>query len=89
MGVAVVFPGQGSQSVGMADAWLTEPVAAAAIAEVGAAIGRELAAAGAKVVLAARSTEVPSESVQSLANEKGHCKFLSGGAPCTDNSLPP
>ena len=42
MGVAVVFPGQGSQSVGMADAWLTEPVAAAAIAEVGAAIGRDV-----------------------------------------------
>lgn len=43
MGAAVVFPGQGSQTPGMADAWLEEPVAAAAIAEVSAAIGRDVA----------------------------------------------
>lgn len=44
MGAAVVFPGQGSQTVGMADPWLTDPVAARVIEEVGAAIGRDVAA---------------------------------------------
>jgi [acyl-carrier-protein] S-malonyltransferase len=41
-GLAVLFPGQGSQFVGMADAWTEDPTAAAVLREAGDAIGRDL-----------------------------------------------
>ena len=44
MSFAVVFPGQGSQFVGMADAWIAHPAAAAVIDEASAAMGRDLVA---------------------------------------------
>lgn len=42
MGVAVVFPGQGSQFVGMADPWSEHPVAAATLEEASSVFGRDL-----------------------------------------------
>lgn len=42
-GAVVVFPGQGSQAVGMADPWLTDPIGAATIAEASEAFGADLA----------------------------------------------
>lgn len=44
MSFAVVFPGQGSQSVGMGDAWATHPVSEAVLEEASAAMGRDLVA---------------------------------------------
>ena len=46
MGVGLVFPGQGSQFVGMVDAWLEHPAAKAVIDEANAAFGADLAALG-------------------------------------------
>jgi [acyl-carrier-protein] S-malonyltransferase len=43
-GVAVVFPGQGSQSAGMADPWATDPVGRAALEEASAAMGQDVVA---------------------------------------------
>lgn len=42
MTVAVVFPGQGSQFAGMADAWAEHPIGRAVLDEAGDAIGRDL-----------------------------------------------
>ncbi|MGO3740863.1 ACP S-malonyltransferase [Kerstersia sp.] len=44
MKLAFVFPGQGSQSVGMLDAWAGQPDVAAVMAEANAALGEDLAA---------------------------------------------
>jgi [acyl-carrier-protein] S-malonyltransferase len=41
---AVVFPGQGSQFAGMADAWVGHPASAAVLQEASAAMGRDLVA---------------------------------------------
>jgi [acyl-carrier-protein] S-malonyltransferase len=41
---AFVFPGQGSQSVGMLDAWGAHPAVAATLAEASAALGEDIAA---------------------------------------------
>ncbi len=41
---AFVFPGQGSQSVGMLDAWGAHPAVAATLAEASAALGEDVAA---------------------------------------------
>ncbi|HEV7886631.1 MAG TPA: ACP S-malonyltransferase [Acidimicrobiales bacterium] len=46
MGIGLVFPGQGSQFVGMVDAWLAHPAAAAVIEEANAVFGEDLAAMG-------------------------------------------
>lgn len=46
MGIGLMFPGQGSQFVGMVDAWLEHPAAAAVIEEANAAFGEDLAALG-------------------------------------------
>jgi [acyl-carrier-protein] S-malonyltransferase len=42
MAVAVVFPGQGSQFVGMADPWLEHPAGRAALEEASRALGRSV-----------------------------------------------
>jgi len=42
MGYAVVFPGQGSQFVGMADAWATHPAGLSVLEEASAALGRSI-----------------------------------------------
>jgi [acyl-carrier-protein] S-malonyltransferase len=42
--IAVVFPGQGSQAVGMADPWTTHPAGAAVLEEATEAIGRDVVA---------------------------------------------
>jgi [acyl-carrier-protein] S-malonyltransferase len=42
MGTAVVFPGQGSQFLGMADTWVTHPAGAAVLDEASAALGRSI-----------------------------------------------
>jgi [acyl-carrier-protein] S-malonyltransferase len=44
-GVAVVFPGQGSQAVGMADPWLTHPVSKEVLAEASDVMEHDVAAA--------------------------------------------
>lgn len=44
MSIAVVFPGQGSQYLGMADPWTTHPVGKAVLEEAGEAMGRDVAA---------------------------------------------
>lgn len=44
MSFAVVFPGQGSQFPGMADAWITHPASKAVLDEASAAIHRDLVA---------------------------------------------
>ena len=44
MGVAVLFPGQGSQSEGMADPWADHPAGAAVLEDASAAMGRDLVA---------------------------------------------
>ena len=44
MGLAVLFPGQGSQRVGMADPWLEHPAGRAVIEEVSDALGLDVAA---------------------------------------------
>ncbi len=43
MGTAVVFPGQGSQFLGMADSWSAHPASAAVLEAASAALGRDLA----------------------------------------------
>jgi [acyl-carrier-protein] S-malonyltransferase len=43
MKVAVVFPGQGSQSVGMLDPWLEHPASSAVVAEASEVLGADLA----------------------------------------------
>ncbi len=42
--IAMVFPGQGSQAVGMLDAWADDGVVQATLAEASAALGQDLAA---------------------------------------------
>ncbi|HEU4355152.1 MAG TPA: ACP S-malonyltransferase [Actinomycetota bacterium] len=42
MGIAVVFPGQGSQFDGMADPWLEHPIGRSTLEEASAAIGRDV-----------------------------------------------
>jgi [acyl-carrier-protein] S-malonyltransferase len=42
LNAAVVFPGQGSQFVGMADVWITDEVAAQVLAEATQALGRDV-----------------------------------------------
>ena len=44
MSVAVVFPGQGSQYLGMTDPWMTHPAGKAVLEEAGEAMGRDVAA---------------------------------------------
>jgi len=44
MGIAVLFPGQGSQGVGMADPWVGHPEARAVLDEASDALGRDLVA---------------------------------------------
>ena len=44
MGDAVLFPGQGSQAEGMADAWIRHPAGAATLAEASDSIGRDVVA---------------------------------------------
>jgi [acyl-carrier-protein] S-malonyltransferase len=46
MRTGLLFPGQGSQFVGMVDAWLAHPAAKAVIDEANAAFGQDLAALG-------------------------------------------
>ena len=41
---AFVFPGQGSQAVGMLDAWGDHPAVAATLAEASAALGEDIGA---------------------------------------------
>jgi [acyl-carrier-protein] S-malonyltransferase len=43
--VAVVFPGQGSQAIGMADPWLTHPASKEVLAEASDVMGHDVAAA--------------------------------------------
>lgn len=43
-GMAVVFPGQGSQTPGMADPWMSDPLGAEVIEEASAVLGRDIAA---------------------------------------------
>ena len=42
MRTAVLFPGQGSQALGMADAWASHPASAAVLDEASAALGRSI-----------------------------------------------
>lgn len=42
MSIAVIFPGQGSQFVGMADPWATHPAGEAVLEEAGEAMGRDV-----------------------------------------------
>ena len=42
MGYAVVFPGQGSQFVGMADGWVSDPAGKAVLDEASEAMGRDV-----------------------------------------------
>ena len=42
MNAAVVFPGQGSQSVGMADVWMSDEAAAQVLAQASQALGRDV-----------------------------------------------
>lgn len=44
MGYAAVFPGQGSQTIGMADPWTTHPAGRAVLDEASEAIGRDVVA---------------------------------------------
>ena len=44
-GVAMVFPGQGSQAIGMADPWLTHPASKEVLAEASDVMGHDVAAA--------------------------------------------
>lgn len=44
MSYAVIFPGQGSQFVGMADPWTSHPAGSAVLAEASDAMGRDVAA---------------------------------------------
>lgn len=44
MSIAVVFPGQGSQYLGMTDPWTTHPAGKAVLEEAGEAMGRDVAA---------------------------------------------
>jgi len=44
MGYAVVFPGQGSQFVGMADGWASDPAGKAVLDEASEAMGRDVVA---------------------------------------------
>ena len=44
MGYAVVFPGQGSQFVGMADGWASDPAGKAVLDEASEAMGRDIVA---------------------------------------------
>ena len=44
MGSAVLFPGQGSQSLGMADPWVSHEAGADVLAEVSATLGRDVVA---------------------------------------------
>ncbi|MEX2406467.1 MAG: acyltransferase domain-containing protein, partial [Actinomycetota bacterium] len=43
MSAAVVFPGQGSQFAGMADAWISHPASEAVLEEASAALRRDIA----------------------------------------------
>ena len=54
--VAVLFPGQGSQFVGMADPWLAHPAGGAVLEEASAALGRDIAT-GCRDEEALRTTE--------------------------------
>jgi [acyl-carrier-protein] S-malonyltransferase len=44
MGTAVIFPGQGSQALGMADVWAEDPAGAAVLEEASGALGRSIVA---------------------------------------------
>ena len=44
MPIAVVFPGQGSQFIGMADPWATHPAGTSVLEEAGDALGRDIVA---------------------------------------------
>jgi [acyl-carrier-protein] S-malonyltransferase len=67
---AFVFPGQGSQSVGMLDAWGDHPAVRDTLAEAGAALGEDLAtliAAGPKEALALTTNTQPVMLVAGVA----------------------
>jgi len=67
---AFVFPGQGSQSVGMLDAWGTDPVVAETVREASAALGEDvgkLIREGPKEVLALTSNTQPVMLVAGVA----------------------
>jgi [acyl-carrier-protein] S-malonyltransferase len=44
LGYAAIFPGQGSQAIGMADPWAVDPTGLAVLEEASAAIGRDVVA---------------------------------------------
>jgi len=62
MNVAIVFPGQGSQSVGMMDTWLEHPAAKAVIDEASAVLGTDISELCRDEVALAR-TDVTQQSV--------------------------
>jgi len=67
---AMVFPGQGSQSVGMLDAWGTHPVVQETLREASEALGENLAAlihTGPKEVLALTTNTQPAMLVTDVA----------------------
>lgn len=83
---AFVFPGQGSQSVGMLDAWGDHPVVRETLAEASAALGEDLGrmiAQGPKEALALTTNTQPVMLVAAIASwrawraEGGACPLLS------------
>ena len=73
---AFVFPGQGSQSVGMLDAWQDHPVVVQALAEASEALGEDLAQlihAGPKEALAMTTNTQPVMLVAAVAAWRVWC----------------
>lgn len=78
---AFVFPGQGSQSVGMLDAWGDHPAVAATLAEASAALGQDLGAlihAGPEDQLA---LTVNTQLVMLVAGVANYRAWLAEGGP--------
>ncbi len=78
---AFVFPGQGSQSVGMLDAWGDHPVVRETLAEASAALGEDLAqliAQGPKEALALTTNTQPVMLVAAVAAWRA---WRAGGGP--------
>jgi [acyl-carrier-protein] S-malonyltransferase len=78
---AMVFPGQGSQAVGMLDAWAGHPAVAAALAEASDALGEDLGRlvrAGPKEALALTTNTQP---VMLIAGVAAYRVWLAEGGP--------
>ena len=81
MSFAFVFPGQGSQSVGMLDAWGDHPAVRATLEEASAALGEDLAAliaAGPKEALELTTNTQPVMLAAGIANYRA---WLAEGGP--------